>query len=150
MGAIQSRLAGSAAENLLMRSGCFGLVDRDAGMQAIQAERALSAEGDLRQGSNQGKGQIKAADYVLVPDLVTQNRNAGGGNIGGFLRGLVDHGAGAILGGINISAKTADVVLTVTDVRSSEQVAMQEGHAKKPTSVGAWAAAAAIGAASAP
>jgi hypothetical protein len=119
----------------VMRSGCFGLVERGKGMAAIERERALASGGELRQGSNMGKGQIKAADYVLVPDLVSQNRNAGGSNIGGILGGLVGGGAGAILGGINIRDKTADVVLTLTDVRSSEQVAMEEGHASK-TDVG--------------
>ena len=78
-----------------------------------------------------GKGQIKTADYILVPDLVSQNRNAGGTNVGGILGGLVGGGAGAILGGINIRDKSADVVLTLTDVRSTEQVAMEEGHASK-------------------
>ncbi len=33
--------------------------------------------------------------------------------------------------GINFRSKTADVLLTVTDVRSSEQVAMAEGNSKK-------------------
>ena len=115
----------------VMRSGCFGLVERGKGMAAIQQERALAGGGELRQGSNMGKGQMKTADYIMVPDLVSQNRDSGGANIGGFLGGLVGGSAGAILGGINIRDKTADVVLTVTDVRSSEQVAMEEGHAKK-------------------
>lgn len=119
----------------VMRSGCFGLVDRGKGMAAIERERALASGGDLRQGSNIGRGQMKAADYVLVPDLVAQNRDSGGTNIGGIIGGLVGHGAGSILGGINIRDKTADVILTLTDVRSSEQVAMEEGHARK-TDVG--------------
>src|SRR6185437_15894513 len=50
--------------------------------------RALASEGDLRQGSNQGKGQIKTADYVLVPDLVSKNSNAGGFNAGALLGGF--------------------------------------------------------------
>lgn len=119
----------------VMRSRCFTLVDRGKGMAAIQRERALASGGELQVGSNLGKGQIKAADYVLVPDLVSQNANAGGSNIGGILGGLVGGGAGAILGGINVQDKTADVTLTLTDVRSSEQVALEEGHAKK-TDVG--------------
>lgn len=114
-----------------MRSGCFGLVDRGKGMAAIQAERALASGGDLRQGSNMGKGQIKAADYVLVPDLVSKNNNSGGMNIGGILGGFIGGPVGGLVGGININKKTADVVLTVTDVRSSEQVAMEEGHSTK-------------------
>ena len=114
------------------RSHCFTLLDRGKGMKAMQAERELASSGDLRGGSNLGKGQIKAADYVLVPDLVSQNNNESGNNIGGLIGGLVgNRNVGALLGGVNIKRKTADVVLTVTDVRSSEQVAMTEGHATK-------------------
>ncbi|MBS0376085.1 MAG: peptidoglycan-binding protein [Proteobacteria bacterium] len=113
------------------KSGCFTLVDRGKGMQAAKAERELAASGELRGRSNIGKGQIKAADYVLVPDLVSQNKNSGGNRIGGILGGLVGGAAGAVIGGINLKKKTADVTLTVTDVRSSEQVALTEGHSTK-------------------
>ena len=82
-------------------------------------------------GSNIGKGQMKAADYVLVPDVANRNRNAQGTNVGGALGGLLGHGFGAVLGGISLKSKTADVVLTLTDVRSTEQVALEQGHAKK-------------------
>lgn len=113
------------------KSNCFTLVDRGKGMQAIQGERALAAGGDLRGGSNVGQGQIKAADYVIVPDLVSSNNNAGGHHFGGIAGGLMGHAVGAAVAGINTKKKTADVVLTVTDVRSSEEVATVEGHAKK-------------------
>ena len=113
------------------KSRCFTLVDRGAGMNAAMNERALASSGELRGKSNIGKGQIKAADYVLVPDLISQNSNAGGNALGGLLGGLVGGNAGALIGGLNFKKKTADVVLTVTDVRSSEQVAMAEGNAKK-------------------
>nr|WP_308911943.1 CsgG/HfaB family protein [Pseudokordiimonas caeni] len=116
----------------VMKSGCFTLVDRGKGMAALQAERALASGGDLRRGSNIGAGQMKAADYVLVPDLVSSNASAGGNAIGGLVGGLLGgRTVGALAGGISIKKKTANVVLTVTDVRSSEQVAMVEGHAKK-------------------
>ena len=122
------------------RSRCFTLVDRGTGMQAMQAERALAASGDLRGGSNIGKGQVRAADYVLVPDVVSQNRDAGGTNIGGLVGGLLgNRRAAAVVGGVNLKRSSADVVLTVTDARSSEQVAMAEGHATK-TDVG-WSGA---------
>lgn len=120
------------------KSRCFTLVDRGAGMDAAMRERDLASDGQLRNRSNIGKGQIKAADYVLVPDLVSQNSNSGGNAIGGLLGGLIGGNAGAIVGGLNFKKKTADVVLTVTDVRSSEQVAMAEGSAKK-TDIG-WGA----------
>jgi curli biogenesis system outer membrane secretion channel CsgG len=113
------------------QSGCFTLVDRGKGMAAAKAERELASSGELRGRSNVGKGQVKAADYVLVPDLIAQNKNSGGNAIGGILGGLVGGAAGAVLGGINLKKKTADVVLTVTDVRSSEQVVLSEGHSTK-------------------
>ncbi|MEO6075590.1 MAG: CsgG/HfaB family protein [Dokdonella sp.] len=114
------------------KSRCFTLVDRGKGMEAMKAERELASGGELRGRSNIGKGQIKAADYVLIPDLVSQNSDAGGNAIGGMLGGLIGNRAlGAVVGGINIKKKSADVVLTVTDVRSSEQVAMVEGSARK-------------------
>jgi hypothetical protein len=112
-------------------SKCFTLVDRGKGLEAAQAERALAGGGELRGGSNVGKGQMKAADYVLVPDIVNKNAKSGGKNIGGALGGMLPGIVGAVAGGVSLKSKTADVVLTITDVRSTEQVAMQQGHAKK-------------------
>lgn len=119
------------------QSKCFTLVDRGKGLEAAKAERALAASGEERVGSNVGKGQMKAADYVLVPDIANKNANADRTNVGGMLGGLLPHGIGAIAGGISLKSKTADVVLTLTDVRSTEQVALQQGHSKK-TDLG-WA-----------
>ena len=101
------------------RSRCFTLVDRGAGLAASQYERELGASGALRNRSNVGQGQIRAADYVMVPDLVSQNANAGGtGMAAGLLGNLLGGNAGRIVGGLNMRSKTADVVLSVTDVRS--------------------------------
>jgi hypothetical protein len=113
------------------QSNCFTLLDRGKGLAAAEKERAMAASGDLRGGSNIGKGQMKAADYVLVPDLVTKNRDSGGTNVGGALGGFLHGMAGAVVGGISIKSKTADVVLTLTDVRSTEQVALEQGHYKQ-------------------
>lgn len=113
------------------QSGCFTLVDRGKGMDAAKAERELASSGELRGRSNIGKGQIRAADYVLVPDLISSNKDSGGNALGGILGGIIGGVAGAVVGGINLKKKTADVVLTVTDVRSSEQVALSEGHSTK-------------------
>ncbi len=120
------------------KSRCFTLVDRGAGLDAARRERDLGSSGELRNRSNVGKGQMKAADYVLVPDLISANSNSGGNSVGGILGGLVGGRAGAAIGGLDFKRKTADVVLTVTDVRSTEQVAMAEGSAKK-TDIG-WGA----------
>ncbi|HUJ46954.1 MAG TPA: CsgG/HfaB family protein [Rhizomicrobium sp.] len=117
------------------KSGCFTLVDRGKGFEMAQQERALASGGDLRQGSNIGKGQVKAADYILVPDIASKNSDAGGTNIGGIIGGFVGHGAGAILSNINIHSSTADVVLSIVDVRTSEDGPIAEGHGSK-TDVG--------------
>lgn len=113
------------------RSRCFTLVDRGTAMAVSQQERELAAGGQLRARSNIGLGQVRAADYVMVPDLVSQNSDAGGNAVGGLLSGLVGGRAGQLLGGMNLRSKTADVLLAVTDVRSSEQVAVAEGSARK-------------------
>ena len=112
-------------------SKCFTLLDRGKGLAAAKSERALASDGEMRGGSNLGKGQMKAADYVLTPDIVNKNANSGGKKIGGAIGGLFGKKAGVVLGGVNLKSKTADVVLTVTDVRSTEVVATVEGHAKK-------------------
>jgi hypothetical protein len=119
----------------VMKSGCFTLVDRGKGFEMAQQERALASGGALQGGSNIGGGQVKAADYILVPDVASKNGNASGTNVGGLLGGFMGGFAGAIVSNINVSSKTADVVLTITNVRTSEQQAIAEGHGSK-TDVG--------------
>ena len=117
------------------KSGCFTLVDRGKGFEMAQQERALASGGTLQQGSNIGNGQVKAADYILVPDIASKNDDAGGVNIGGIFGGLVGGGAGAILSHISINSKTADVVLSIVNVRTSEDCPITQGHGSK-TDVG--------------
>jgi curli biogenesis system outer membrane secretion channel CsgG len=113
------------------KSGCFTLVDRGKGFEMAQQERALASGGDLQQGSNVGKGQVKAADYILVPDIASKNADAGGTNVGGMLGGFVGHGFGSVLANINIHSSTADVVLSIVDVRTSEDGPIEQGHGSK-------------------
>lgn len=113
------------------KSGCFTLVDRGKGFEMAQQERALASGGSLQQGSNVGAGQVKAADYILVPDIASKNADAGGMNIGGLLGGFVGHGAGAILGNLNLHSSTADVVLSIVNVRTSEDGPIEQGHGSK-------------------
>lgn len=122
------------------QSKCFTILDRGKGMTAAQRERELAGGGDMRVGSNVGKGQMKAADYVLVPDLISKNEKASGSELKGIVGGLLPkvndkHGIAAGIGGIDLKTKTANVALTLTDVRSSEQVAFAQGQASK-TNVG--------------
>src|SRR3546814_2006181 len=52
----------------VMKSGCFGLVDRGKGLANRNIERALADSGELQRGSNIGRAQVKAADYFVVPE----------------------------------------------------------------------------------
>ncbi|HEY9580469.1 MAG TPA: CsgG/HfaB family protein [Rhizorhapis sp.] len=115
----------------VMKSGCFGLVDRGKGLQSRNLERALADSGELQVGSNIGRRQVKAADYFIVPDLVTKNANGGGFGLGGALGGLIGGGAGALLGGLKVSKKEANVTLTLVNARTTEQERLVEGYARK-------------------
>ena len=115
------------------KSGCFGLVDRGKGLASRNIERALADSGELQRGSNIGRAQVKAADYFVVPDIVTQNSNSGGSALGGILGGFGRSlgGLGAIAGGINIKKKEANVTLTLVNARTTEQERLTEGYARK-------------------
>jgi hypothetical protein len=115
----------------VMKSGCFGLVDRGAGLEMRNTERALADSGELQRGSNIGRGQVKAADYFIVPDLVTKNNNSGGFNLGGAAGALFGGTVGAIAGGVNVKRKEANVILTLVNARTTEQERMTEGYYRK-------------------
>ncbi|SMF72734.1 CsgG/HfaB family protein [Allosphingosinicella indica] len=116
----------------VMKSGCFGLVDRNKGLASRNIERALADNGELQQGSNIGRAQVKAADYFIVPDIVSQNANSGGGGFGAALGGLLGSSTvGAIAGGISVSKKEANVMLTLVNSRTTEQERLTEGYARK-------------------
>jgi curli biogenesis system outer membrane secretion channel CsgG len=115
----------------VQQSGCFTLVNRGRSMQNRAMERALADQGELQQGSNLGRGQVKAADYFLQPDIVTTNSNSGGGGFGAALGGLIGGGFGGLIGGINIKKKEANVTLAVVNARTTVEEALVEGHARK-------------------
>ena len=123
----------------VQRSGCFGLVNRGRSMQSRAMERALADNGELQQGSNLGKGQVKAADYFLQPDIVSANRNSGGGGIGagmgGAIGGLFGGHAGSVIGGavggISVKKGEANVTLSLVNARTTEEEAMTEGYFRK-------------------
>jgi curli biogenesis system outer membrane secretion channel CsgG len=116
----------------VMKSGCFGLVDRNKGLAARSIERALADDGELQHGSNIGRAQVKAADYFIVPDIVSKNSNSGGNAFGGMLGGMLGGRlGGALLGGISIKKKEANVMLTLVNARTTEQERMTEGYYRK-------------------
>ena len=99
-------------------------------MTAAQKEREIGQNLGLQRGSNVGKGQIKAADFVLVAEVGSADSNTGGAGAAGLIGGLVGGRAGAVIGGFRTKKLEADVVLSLTDVRTSESNAF-EGHAAK-------------------
>ena len=118
----------------VQRSRCFTLVNRGRSMENRAMERALADSGELQRGSNIGKGQVKAADYFLQPDIVTTNSNSGGRGLGGVLGGvggLFGRGFGAIAGGINVKKGEANVTLSIVNARTTVEEALVEGYARK-------------------
>ena len=116
----------------VLRSGCFGLVDRNKGLASRNIERAMADNGELQHHSNIGKYQVKAADYFIVPDIVSKNSHSGGSSIGGALGGMFGGPLlGAIAGGISVKKKEANVLLTLTNARTTEQERIEEGYYRK-------------------
>ncbi|WP_421738656.1 SH3 domain-containing protein [Caulobacter sp.] len=116
---------------MVQKSGCFNLVDRGAGLNAAQTERNIGGNLGLQRGSNVGQGQIKAADYVLVAEVQASDSNAGGGAVAGAIGGLIGGRVGGLVGGIKTKKLEANTVLSLTNVRTTETVAVQEGYAVK-------------------
>jgi curli biogenesis system outer membrane secretion channel CsgG len=116
---------------LVQRSGCFNLVDRGSGLSAASRERDIGGGLGLQRGSNVGRGQIKAADYVLVAEVQAADRNSGGSAIGAGLGGLVNRRFGGIIGGIGSRKLEANTVLSLTNVRTTETIAVEDGYAAK-------------------
>src|SRR5688572_24270395 len=141
----------------VQQSGCFTIVNRGRSMQSRAMERAMADQGELQSGSNLGKGQVKAADYFLEPNIVSANRDSGGGGVGaaaGALGGLFG-GAGSfvggIVGGINVKKGEANVTLSVVNARTTEEYVVEGYARKKDISWGAgggggwWGGFAAVG-----
>lgn len=116
---------------LVQRSGCFNLVDRGSGLQAAQLERNIGNDLGLQRRSNVGQGQIKAADYVLVAEIQGANSNVSGGGGAAGIGGLVGGRFGGLLGGIGSKKMEANTVLSITNVRTTETIATEDGYAAK-------------------
>lgn len=116
------------------RSNCLRIVDRGGGLAMRNQEAALGGTGDLRRGSNVGRGQVAAADYFIIPDIANSNSNSGGSAIGavaGSLLGSRFGGAGALAGSIRTKSSEAQALITLVDARTTEQLYVAEGVAKK-------------------
>lgn len=116
---------------VIQRSGCFTLVDRGVGMDVAERERERANRGNLQRGSNVGGGQVRAADYVMIGELASQDSNTGGGALAGIAGAALGGRAGAIIGGMRTRNMEANVVLSLTNVRTSETALVTEGYASK-------------------
>lgn len=114
-----------------LRSGCLRIVDRNGGLAMRNQESGLNSSGDLRRGSNLGRGQVAAADYFIIPDIANSNRNSGGNNVGAALGSFIPGGFGALAGGLRVKKSEAHTLITLVDARSTEQLYVAEGVAQK-------------------
>ena len=115
---------------LIQQSNCFVVVERSAaGMNAMNRERAMMDNGEMRRGSNFGKGQVVGSDYGLSPEVMFSEDNAGG--FGAALGGVLGGRGGRALGGVAANSKTreASAMLTLVDNRSGVQVSSSTGSA---------------------
>lgn len=111
---------------LAQQSNCFVIVERGKAMKQMMQERQLMQSGEMRGGSNFGKGQMVAADYTVTPSITFSSNDTGGaGAVVGAIFGSV---AGAVAGGMKTS--DASTMLTLIENRSGVQLAAAEGSAR--------------------
>lgn len=111
---------------MVQQSNCFVLVERGRSMDAVMEERKLMGQGELREGSDYGKGQLVAADYTISPSIQFSEKGTSGiGAAAGALFGSV---AGGLAGGLK--SNEAATTLLLVDNRSSVQVSAAVGNAK--------------------
>jgi curli biogenesis system outer membrane secretion channel CsgG len=114
---------------MIQQSNCFVVVERGRAMQNIMQERALEKTGEVREGSNFGKGQMVAADYTMSPSINFSQKGTGGaGAVLGAYGGTLGRAAGAAAGGLK--SNEASTTLLMIDNRSGVQLAAAEGSAK--------------------
>lgn len=118
---------------IIQQSNCFMVISDSRKVNSIVSrQRELMDSGELRSGSKMGKGQRKAADYVLETS-VAYSEDAGG--LGGIVGGMLGSTVGAVAAGLQ--QKHTSVNLNLTDVRSTQQVSASEGSASASTIGGA-------------
>jgi hypothetical protein len=110
---------------MIQQSNCFVIVERGRSLNNVMRERGLEQSGEMRQGSNFGKGQMVAADYTMQPSIQFS------GKTGGAVAGLATRALGAI-GGLagSMGVNEASTTLLLIDNRSGVQISAAEGTAK--------------------
>ena len=114
---------------MLQQSGCFRVVDRNLGLKGTKQELDLQESGLTRKDSTVNPhGNVLEAQYVLTPTLIFSEQNAGGG-LEGILARIPYIGQFAGLAE-KVKFKEAQVVLTLTDSQTTEQLVSAEGSAR--------------------
>jgi hypothetical protein len=115
------------------RSNCLRIVDRNGGLAMRNQEAELGSTGDLRRGSNIGRGQVAAADFFIIPDIANSNSNSGGNNLGAIAGAFGSRlgGFGALAGGLRTKKSEAQALITLVDARTTEQLYVAEGVSQK-------------------
>lgn len=116
---------------LAQQSGCFRVVDRNAGLQGTIREGELRDSGVLRPNGTVQKGRGYEAQYQLVPSLTFSETNAGGG-LSGIIAMIPVLRDIAGLAGMaeQVKFKEAQTALFLTDTDTTEQVAAATGSAR--------------------
>lgn len=110
---------------MIQQSNCFVVVERGKSFNNMMQERALADSGEMRKGSNFGKGQMVAADYTMSPSVTISEQGTGGlGAVVGAFSPL----GGALAGGMKFN--DAATVLTMIDNRSGVQLAAAQGSSR--------------------
>lgn len=113
---------------MIQQSNCFVIVERGAGLAAMQRERQLMRGDEGRAGSNMGGGQMVAADYLMRPSIQFSGKTGGGrGGLAGLLPGAIGTVAAAA-GSVGINE--ASTTLLLVDIRSGVQISAAEGSGK--------------------
>lgn len=115
---------------MIQQSNCFVVVERGRAMHNMRQERALQEMGEMRSGSNFGKGQMVAADYTMNPSIQFSNKGTGGvtGALGGLLGGVTGRVVSSVAGGLK--SNEAATTLLLIDNRSGVQISSALGSAK--------------------
>ena len=116
--------------SMVQESNCFTVVERGSAMTAMRQERQMASSGDFQKGSNVGKGQLQAADFILSPNIVFSQQDSGSQarqSIRGSVIGGLKQAAG--IKPQELKFHEALTNMTVSDVRSGVQVATAEGRA---------------------
>jgi len=110
---------------LVAQSGCFQVVDRGEGFDALQRERQLAAGVSVARANHQAT--LKAADYLLQAKVLYSDNDSGGS--GGGLGSMFPGGLG-----FKQKVKSSQTMLTLVEVKTGIQQAIATGRLGRRTS----------------